>query len=95
MDRDRRALTRGGAAVVAVPVAFLAVFLVWPLAAIGERSLVVDGALDLPLEVLTSASTREIAWFTLWQAVLSTVLTLAAALPLTWALSRFRLRLRR
>ena len=90
MDRDRRALTRGDAAVAAVPVAFLAVFFVWPLAAIGERSLVVDGALDLPLDVLTSASTLEIAWFTLWQAVVSTVLTLAAALPLAWALSRFR-----
>ena len=29
------------------------------------------------------------AWFTLWQASLSTVLTVAAALPLTWVVSRF------
>ena len=71
---------------------FLAVFFVWPLAAILERSLVVGEGLDLPLDALTTDSTREIAWFTLWQASLSTVLTVAAALPLTWALARFRFR---
>ena len=31
-------------------------------------------------------------WFTTWQAVVSTVLTLAAGLPLAWALGRFRFR---
>ena len=40
----------------------------------------------------STSSTRAIAWFTLWQAIVSTVLTLTAALPLTWALSRFRFR---
>jgi len=90
VDRDRRALRRVAAA--AVPVAFLAVFFAWPLAAILERSLVVDGAVDLPLDVLRAGTTREIAWFTLWQASLSTVLTLAAGLPLAWALARFRFR---
>ena len=89
MDRDRRALT---AALAAIPLAFLAVFFAWPLAAILERSLVADGALDLPFDVLTRASTREIAWFTLWQATVSTALTLVAGLPLAWALSRFRFR---
>lgn len=73
-----------------MPVAFLAVFFVWPLVAIFRRSLVVDGRLDVPWEVLTSGITRDVAWFTLWQATVSTVLTLVAALPLTWALSRFR-----
>ncbi len=68
---------------------FLAVFFAWPLAAILERSLLVDGALDVPLDVLTASSTREIAWFTLWQATVSTALTLLAGLPLAWALSRF------
>lgn len=89
MDRDRRALS---AALAAIPAAFLAVFFVWPLVAILERSLVADGALDLPFDVLARPSTREIAWFTLWQATISTVLTLAAGLPLAWALSRFRFR---
>ena len=89
MDRDRRALSGWAAATVAVPVAFLAVFFLWPLLAILERSLVVDGALDLPLDVLVRRSTIETAWFTLWLAAVSTVLTLVAALPLAWALGRF------
>ena len=92
MDRDRRALRVGGVATVGVPVAFLAVFFAWPLVAILERSLVVDGALDLPVDVLTRRSTIEIAWFTLWQAAVSTALTLVAALPLAWALARFSFR---
>jgi thiamine transport system permease protein len=70
-------------------VAFLAVFFLWPLLAILERSLVVDGELDLPFDVLVSRGTLETAWFTLWLAVVSTSLTLVAALPLAWALARF------
>ena len=93
MDRRRRALSPGQraarAATVAIPVAFLAVFFAWPLVAILERSLVADGTLDVPWDVLTAESTREIAWFTLWQATISTLLTLLAGLPLAWALSRF------
>jgi thiamine transport system permease protein len=89
VDRDRRALSVGAVATVGVPLAFLVVFFAWPLVAILERSLVADGSLDFPGDVLTSRSTREIAWFTLWQATLSTALTLVAALPLTWALARF------
>ena len=95
MDRDRRPLSAsrpGRLLAVAIPVAFLAVFFVWPLVAILRRGLVVDGRLDVPWGVLTSDTTREVAWFTLWQATVSTVLTLVAAMPLTWALSRFRFR---
>ena len=77
-----------GAAILVAPVAFLAVFFAWPLGAILERSLVTDGSLDLPFDVLTQRSTLEIAWFTAWQAAVSTGLTLVAALPLAWALSR-------
>jgi thiamine transport system permease protein len=91
VDRDRRALSAAGrAAVVVLPVAFLAVFFAWPLGAILARSLVVDGRPDVPLDVLTDSTTRDVAWFTLWQATVSTVLTLLAGLPLAWALARFR-----
>ena len=92
MDRHRRALSPARAATVAVPLAFLALFFAWPLAAILRRSLVVDGSLDLPFDVLTAPSTREIAWFTFWQATVSTLLTLLAGLPLAWALARFSFR---
>jgi thiamine transport system permease protein len=92
VDRDRRALSWGRLATVAVPLAFLAVFFAWPLVAILERSLLSGGAPDVPFDVLTRSSTREIAWFTLWQAAASTALTVAAALPLAWALARFSFR---
>jgi thiamine transport system permease protein len=78
--------------VAAVPVAFLLLFFAWPLAAILERGFSSGDGGDSPLDVLTRDSTVEIAWFTLWQAALSTVLTLIAGLPLAWALARFRFR---
>ena len=77
---------------MAVPIAFLALFFAWPLVAILRRSLVVDGRLDVPWGVVTGGLTRQVLWFTLWQATVSTALTLAAGLPLAWALSRFRFR---
>ena len=89
MDRDRRALN---AALAAVPLAFLAVFFAWPLLAILERSLRSGDGFDLPWDVLTQGSTLEIAWFTLWQAAVSTGITLVAGLPLAWALARFSFR---
>jgi thiamine transport system permease protein len=44
------------------------------------------------IDVLRDDSMRRVAWFTLWQAVASTVLTLAVGLPVTWALSRHTFR---
>jgi thiamine transport system permease protein len=44
------------------------------------------------VSVLTDPSLRGVAWFTLWQAVASTFLTLLVGMPVTWALSRWRFR---
>ncbi|MSO58640.1 MAG: iron ABC transporter permease [Thermoleophilia bacterium] len=77
-------------ALAALPLAFLAVFLAWPLVAIGERALRDAGSgHTFPFDVLVASSTLHVVWFTLWQAAVSTLLTLTAALPATWALSRF------
>jgi thiamine transport system permease protein len=76
MDHHRAAVTRvGRVAIVAVPVAFLAVFFAWPVIAILERGLAPDGALNLdPLgSVLTDPALRHVFWFTVWQALVSTV----------------------
>jgi thiamine transport system permease protein len=75
----------------AVPLAFLAVFFVYPVVSIVGRGLAPDWHLDLdPLgQVVTDASLRHIAWFTVWQAALSTALTLAVALPGAYVLARF------
>ena len=78
-------------ALAAVPAAFLAVFFAWPVGAIVARGL--DGA--TLLDVFGRAGLRRVAWFTLWQAAASTVLTLALALPGAYVLSRYDFRGRR
>ncbi|MDQ3671540.1 MAG: iron ABC transporter permease [Actinomycetota bacterium] len=78
-----RALTYG------VPLAFLALFFAFPLAAILERGLGSEGSGASPLAVLTDPLTREVVWFTLWQALASTALTILVALPASYVLGRF------
>jgi len=80
--------------VLAVPVAFLGVFFALPAATIVATGLRADGGWDLGVvaEVLGSDSTRRVAWFTLWQAVASTVATVAVALPAAWLVGRVRFR---
>ncbi len=88
----RRRASAGRTALVLVPLAFLAVFFLYPFVTILGRGLWPDGALDLsPLgDTLGDASVRDIAWFTLWQAALSTALTIAVALPGAYVLARYR-----
>ncbi len=95
MDRDRAPLVAARLTStfrnlpILVPLVFLGVFVVWPLVAVLERSLVgVD--LDRVVEVLTRSSTRGIVWFTFWQALVSTALTLLVGLPIAHALARYR-----
>ena len=81
-----RALTYG------VPLAFLALFFAFPLVSILERGLGSGEGAISPLDVLTDPLTREVLWFTLWQAVASTVLTIAVALPASYVLGRYTFR---
>jgi thiamine transport system permease protein len=84
-------------AVFVVPLAFLVVFFAYPVLAIVGRGLAPDWSVDLdPLrQVATDSALRHIAWFTVWQATLSTVLTLAVGLPGAYVLARCRFRGRR
>lgn len=70
-------------ALVAPPLLFLVVFFVWPVTAIIVRGLRPDGVWDLSAigDVVTDPVIRRVAWFTLWQAVASTVLTIVVGLP--------------
>lgn len=74
-----------------IPAAFLLVFFVYPVA-----TLLATAFVDPPAGSTTSGfSLTDVAgvlWFTLVQAVLSTVLTLAVALPGCWVLARYRFR---
>ena len=73
-----------------VPLGFLTLFFLYPLAAIVERGLRGEG--DAPLDVLTDPTTLDIVWFTVWQALASTALTIAVALPAAYVLGRYRFR---
>ncbi len=77
-------------ALLSLPAAFLAAFFLHPLARIVGLGLAPEGSLELGVlgRVLTDESVRSVAWFTLWQAVVSTLLTLAVALPGAYAVSR-------
>ena len=81
-------------ALAALPLGFTAVFYVWPLLTILGMGLAPGGVPDLTpfVEVLASPRLRGVAWFTLWQAVVSTVLTFVVAAPITVLLARYRFR---
>jgi thiamine transport system permease protein len=91
MDEDRASLRARGWRVLTygVPLAFLTFFFAYPLAAILERGLRPEGELSSPLDVLTDPVTRDVVWFTLWQAIASTGLTIAVALPAAYVLGRY------
>jgi thiamine transport system permease protein len=98
VDGDRPPLSGSAPRLLlaAVPLAFGALFFLYPLGAILARGLGAGaGGLEVPLDVLTARSTWQVAWFTLWQAAASTALTLAAGIPVAWALARFDFRGRR
>ena len=100
MDGDRTIVRRpttrtvGGFALLAVPIAFLGYFFVYPLVTISRRGLTVDGSFDLSVfaDVLTDPSLQGVAAFTLWQAIASTILTVAFGLPAAWVFARFTFR---
>ena len=79
--------------VYAIPLLFLAIFFLYPLAAIlrlgfsGNPAL---GASDAGLRALIADSYYlELLWFSTWQALLSTALTLAIGLPAAYVFARY------
>lgn len=77
-------------ALMAGPVVFFAVFFAWPVAAIVARGLKPDGAWQLGriADVVTRSDLRHVLWFTTWQALASTALTLLVALPGAYVFAR-------
>jgi thiamine transport system permease protein len=82
---------------LAPPLAFLACFFAWPVVNIVGLGLRPDGRWDLHQigDVLGDDDLRRVAWFTLWQALASTVLTVIVALPAAHVFSRYEFRGRR
>jgi thiamine transport system permease protein len=84
----------GRVALAAIPLAFLAVFFVWPVGAILARGLWHHGSFDTSAfgTVVDDPGLAHVVRFTLWESTLSTLLTLAVGLPATAVLSRARFR---
>ena len=79
--------------VYAIPLLFLAIFFLYPLAAIlrlgfaGDPALGADGAGLWAL--IADSYYLELLWFSTWQALLSTALTLAIGLPAAYVFARY------
>ncbi|MEU6123110.1 iron ABC transporter permease [Streptomyces sp. NPDC047123] len=91
----RKTGARRGSAVrlglMAVPVAFFGLFFAYPVTAIVARGLHVDGVWQFGriTDVLGQSDIRHVLWFTTWQALASTALTLVIALPGAYVFARF------
>lgn len=71
-----------------LPAAFLAYFFVYPLVSVLWVSLTTDDGRSWS-DILAAARIGRVAWFSVWQATISTVLTVLLGLPVAWAFSRF------
>lgn len=81
-------------ALAALPALFIGAFFYWPLIkilshALGSEEIGEFGSL------LLSGSFQQIAWFTVWQAFLSTALTMVLAFPAAYLMARYSFRGRR
>ncbi len=78
--------------VLAVPAGFLLLFFGFPIANLLLTAFSQDDALTRIWSALGNARVGGVLWFTLWQAVCSTLLTIAIALPGCWVMAHFRFR---
>jgi len=72
-----------------VALAFLGYLFLYPLTRILALSWGEEGAFGAFGEVLADPRMRGALWFSVWQSALSVALTLVAAAPITWAVSRY------
>lgn len=76
------------------PLIFLAIFFLWPVAAILMRGLRPTGQWDFSAfgEVFADRSMQKVLWFTLWESIASTVLCVIVGLPGAAMFARYRFR---
>ncbi len=86
-----RRIATGRLVLMAVPLVFLGYFFLYPLVSILGISLFGDGGFSLEAfsAVAGRGSLRDAIWFTVWQAVASTLLTLVIAMPAAYVFARF------
>ncbi|MBN1180314.1 MAG: iron ABC transporter permease, partial [Anaerolineae bacterium] len=74
-----------------LPLAFLLVFYFYPIASILALSLAPEGTLDLAAlsHLIASPYYLDVLWFTIWQAVVSSLLTVVVGLPGAYVFARY------
>ncbi len=79
------------ALLILIPLAFLGVFFLYPIFSILRLSLAPKGVFDPAAlaQLVGSSYYVRTLWFTIWQAVVSTLLTLAAGLPAAYVFARY------
>ncbi|MBF0209916.1 MAG: iron ABC transporter permease [Desulfamplus sp.] len=85
-------------AVGSIPILFFGIFYLYPLAGIFIRSFFHDEHgfnLYNLFKIFQSPRILGVIWFTIWQAVLSTILTLIVALPCSYVMGQFDFRFKR
>jgi len=89
VDRHRPALApkRRGYLLAAIPLLFVSYLFVYPMVRIVWIGLNWETGRTV-IESLTSPTVTSAAWFTVWQATASTVLTLLIGIPAAWAVTR-------
>jgi len=80
----------GAVLLAGVPLAFLLIFFAWPVGSIVATGLFPGGRFSAdPFRRALSGGLPGVAWFTLWQAAASTLLTLVVALPGAYVFARY------
>ncbi len=92
MPADRLLRGLAGALPVVAVGGFMALFFAWPIGGVIARGLGGTGPAAVLGDLLGSGSQRSVIWFTVWQAAVSTALTVAVALPAAGAMARLRFR---
>ncbi len=87
-----RGIRRAASLLYLLPIIFLGIFFLYPLLALFDLSLRPDGALDLSafIRLLSSDYYIGVLIFTVYQALISTIATIALALPCAFVFARFR-----
>jgi len=87
----RRSRGMGFLAVLAIPTAFLLVFYIYPLGSILALSIAPGGKLSLEAvsKLFQTSYYLKTLWFTAWQAMLSTLITVVLALPGAYVMARY------
>lgn len=84
---DRRSPYRGSAPALALlPVFAVVVFVLWPLVNIFSRAL----SWNVISRLASNTAIHQVLWFSIWQAVASTLITLLVAFPATYVLARYQ-----